>query len=336
MKIHLPVVSPALLLAVPFLAQFLFVQPLRAEVDLSGSWASTAMGDDILLLTDFTGIPYNEAGRERGLSYSQSQISIPERVCSFYTQTQLFGGPFGLKILKQAGKDGKTAAWVLAGWEDRSPMTIWIDGRPQASPSAPHDKTGFTTGHWEGDTLVSYTTHMKSGFIRRNGAPHSDQATMTIHYILHDDLLTLAAMLEDPVYLSEPLYWSRSFRRSRNNVELLDGPCVQGYEGVEEGVVPHYLPGKNPFTDEMAKAYHIPVYASLGGAETMYPEFRKKMKADFVIIEKCTRNCGGGRGGPPGGGPPGGGPPGGGPGGRGGPPGGGPPGAGPGRGGPGQ
>ena len=331
MKIHMPVVLPALLMAVSFVAQ-----PARAEVDLSGSWASTAMGDDILLLTDFTGIPYNEAGRERGLSYSQSQISIPERVCSFYTQTQLFGGPFGLKILKQAGKDGKTTAWVLAGWEDRSPMTIWLDGRPQASASAPHDKTGFTTGQWEGDTLVSYTTHMKSGFIRRNGAPHSDQATMTIHYILHDDLLTLAAMLEDSVYLSEPLYWSRTFRRSRNNVELLDGPCVQGYEGVEEGVVPHDLPGKNPFTDEMAKGYHIPVYASLGGAETMYPEFRKKMKADFIIIDKCTRNCGSRGGPPPGaggpGGGPGGGPPGGGAGGRGGPPGDRPPGAGPGAG----
>jgi hypothetical protein len=326
MKIHLPACLPVLLIA----ASTAFVAvPARAEVDLSGSWAGIAMGDDALLPADFTGIPYNEAGREKGLGYSQSQISMPERVCSFYTQTQLFGGPFGLKILKQAGNDGKTAAWVLAGWEDRAPMTIWVDGRPRASASAPHDKSGFTTGYWDGDTLVSYTTHMKTGFIRRNGAPHSDQATMTIHYLLHGDMLTLAAMLEDPVYLSEPLYWSRTFRRTQGEVVLLDGPCVQGYEGVEEGVVPHYLPGKNPFMDEMAKAYHIPVYASQGGAETMYPEFRKKMKADFVIIEKCTRNCGGGRGGPPGAGGPGGGPPGGapagaGPGGRGGPPGGGP------------
>jgi len=319
MKIHLPLALIAA--SMPFLAQ-----PALAEVDLAGSWSSVTMGDDILLLADFTGIPYNEAGREKGLSYSQSQISMPERVCSFYTQTQLFGGPFGLKILKQAGKDGKTAAWILAGWEDRAPMTIWVDGRPQASQYAPHDKTGYTTGHWEGDTLVSYTTHMKTGFIRRNGAPHSDQATLTIHYLLHDDLLTLAATLEDPVYLSEPLYWSRTFRKTRGNVELLDGPCVQGDEGVEEGVVPHYLPGKNPFIDEMNKDYHIPVIASQGGAATMYPEFRKKMKADFVIVEKCPRNCSGppgppagGRGGSPGGGPPGGGPPGAGPG-RGGPP----------------
>jgi hypothetical protein len=71
---------------------------------------------------------------------------------------------------------------------------------------------------------------------------------------------------------------------------------------VEEGVVPHYLPGQNPFIDEMNKAFHIPVVASQGGAETMYPEFRKKIKDGFVIIDKCTR-CGG-RGPGPGTGPP--------------------------------
>lgn len=305
MKIHLPL----MLLAASL--------PVLAQVDLSGSWASLSP-DVVLLLGDYTGIPYNEAGRAKALSYSQSQMSMPERVCLFYTQTQLFGGPFGIKISKQMGPDGKVVAWKLAGWEDRAPMTIWVDGRPQASKYAPHDRSGYTTGSWDGNVLVSYTTHMKSGFIRRNGAQHSDQATLTIHFLLHDDLLTLAAMLEDPVYLTEPLYWSRSFRRSRQNVEQLDGPCVQGDEGVPEGAVPHYLPGKNPFIDEMEKDYHVPVYASEGGAETMYPEFRKKMKDAFTIIEKCTRNCGG-RGGPGPGGPPGGGPPPGG--GRGGPPG---------------
>jgi hypothetical protein len=270
-----------------------------SPVDLSGSWASLNQ-DDVLLLADYTGIPYNQAGRAKALSYSQSQMSMPERVCLFYTQSQIFGGPFGLKISKEAGPDGKIVGWKLAGWEDRAPMTIWVDGRPQVSQYAPHDRTGYTTGRWDRNVLVSYTTHMKSGFIRRNGAPHSDQATLTIHFLQHDDLLTLAAMLEDPVYLSEPLYWSRSFRRSLNNVEQLDGPCVQGDEGVLEGAVPHYLPGKNPFIDEMEKSYHVPVYASEGGAETMYPEFRKKMKDEFVPVEKCTRNCGGRGGGPPG------------------------------------
>jgi hypothetical protein len=284
--------------AAAFAIAYALAVPAFGEVDLTGAWSSSTIGDDVLLLGDYTGFPYNAAGREKALSYSQSQISEPERVCLSYPQTQLFGGPFGLRISKETAPNGQILAWKIAEWEDRAPMTIWMDGRAEPPPFAPHERTGFTTGHWEGNVLVSRTTHMKTGFIRRNGAAHSDQAVLTIRFLRHDDLLTLAARLDDPIYLSEPLYWTRTFQFSRARVEQLEGPCVQGDEGVEEGVVPHFLPGQNPFLDEMNKAYHIPVIASQGGAETMYPEFRSKIKDGFTIVEQCTR-CNGGRGGPP-------------------------------------
>ena len=50
---------------------------------------------------------------------------------------------------------------------------------------------------------------------------------------------------------------------------------------------------KTPFIDELTKLYGIPPEATLGGAETMYPEFRKKIKDKFVMPAKCTLNCGG-------------------------------------------
>jgi hypothetical protein len=48
--------------------------------------------------------------------------------------------------------------------------------------------------------------------------------------------------------------------------------------GRPKGAVPNYLPGENPFVHEYADKYHIPVEAALGGAETMYPEYRLKLK----------------------------------------------------------
>jgi hypothetical protein len=69
-------------------------------------------------------------------------------------------------------------------------------------------------------------------------------------------------------------------------------PCITGDEGVESGRVPHYLPGKNPLVDEMTKVYGIPQEAAMGGAETMYPEYRDKIKDKFVLPGKCTKNCG--------------------------------------------
>jgi hypothetical protein len=49
--------------------------------------------------------------------------------------------------------------------------------------------------------------------------------------------------------------------------------------GQKQGYVPHYLPGKSPFQGEFAKKYGIPVEATRGGAETMFPEYLEKMKS---------------------------------------------------------
>jgi hypothetical protein len=42
--------------------------------------------------------------------------------------------------------------------------------------------------------------------------------------------------------------------------------------------VPHFLPGKNPYVEELTKAYGVPSDAALGRAETLYPEYRRKMR----------------------------------------------------------
>jgi len=184
---------------------------------------------------------------------------MPERICWFQTQWHIAAGPFSLKIWSENDPlTGKINAWVLGGWETRAPMTIWMDGRPHPSKNAPHDQTGFTTGSWNGDVLTAYTTHIKTGYMRRNGAPSSDQATITITFMRHGDMLTLALVMEDPVYLTEPYILTRSYMSTPTPVAVAGPPCIVGYEGVESGRVPHYLPGKNPFIDEMDKIYHIP------------------------------------------------------------------------------
>jgi hypothetical protein len=42
--------------------------------------------------------------------------------------------------------------------------------------------------------------------------------------------------------------------------------------------VPHYLPGTNPFATEFAQRHRIPVEATRGGAETMYPDYVEKLR----------------------------------------------------------
>ena len=100
-------------------------------------------------------------------------------------------------------------------------------------------------------------------------------------------MLTVLEIIEDPVYLTEPEMISKSFQPDPNPMSPVGPPCVAGYEGVPEGKVPHYLPGTNPSIDELTKLYGIPREATLGGAETMYPEYEED-RDRFVRPEKCA------------------------------------------------
>ena len=272
--------------------------PVWAQTELAGSWAARNHEDALErgggpYAVDYAGLPLNEDGRAKALSYSTSQLSMIERQCGMWPPFYLVMGPFGMKIWNDADPvTGTTIALKIGAWEDKALQTIWMDGRPHPSKNAPHERGGFTTGTWEGTTLVAYTTHIKAGSIRRNGAPNSDEATITAHFIRHGDLLTVLEVIDDPIYLSEPEIISKNFQPDPNPMSPVGPPCVAGYEGVGEGKVPHYLPGANPSIDELTTFYGIPRGATLGGAETMYPEYRKKIKDAFVRPEKCTQNCG--------------------------------------------
>src|SRR5207248_4214540 len=68
---------------------------------------------------------------------------------------------------------------------------------PHPPAYAPHTFPGFSTGKYEGNILTVTTTHLKRGWIRANGAPQSDAATVTEHIIRHGDIVTVFAVVDD-------------------------------------------------------------------------------------------------------------------------------------------
>ena len=290
--------SASRLLAVVVLA-VLATTPAFAQVELAGTWVARNHEDALErgpgpYAVDYTGLPLNEEGRARALAYSANQMSMIERQCALYSQAYLALGPFGLTIWNETHPvTGDTVAIVIGAWEDRAPLTIWMDGRPHPSANAARTRSGFTTGEWQGETLVTRTTHMKTNQLRRNGAPVSDEAELTMHFLRHGNLLTVLSTLEDPIYLTEPYVLSKTYELGTAPGRPMGPPCQPGYEGVAAGRVPHFLPGQNPFIAELTMLYGIPRQAILGGAATMYPEFRKRIKGEFVRPEQCRRNCGG-------------------------------------------
>jgi hypothetical protein len=257
--------------------------PAFAQIDLSGIWApimhedsvERAAGPDI---GDFLGLPINEAGRARAEAWDASILTLEEHTCKPHPSTYGFRGVGNLRITLnydpssfQVTKIDTHIQWM----EQR--REIWMDGRPHPPEFAPHTWQGFSTANWEGNVLVVETSHLKAGWIRRNGVALSDRAHMTERFFRHGDLLTHTYIIEDPVYLTEPFVRTNGFRRT-NAVAMEPYPCQPAVE-VERppGEVPHYLPGQNPYLTEFAKKYNLPVEATRGGAETALPDFRKKM-----------------------------------------------------------
>jgi hypothetical protein len=267
-----------------------------AQAELSGSW-NPRNTEDVSrdsYPVDYLGLPLNTEGRTKALSYNEGQLAMVERQCEGWPAVYFVQGPFGLKIWADTDPvKGSMVSLTIGAWEDRAPITIWMDGRPHPSKYAEHTRGGFTTGRWDGDTLVAETTHMKAGFLRKNGPPMSDQATMTSRFWRHGDILTVLAVVDDPIYLAEPHIVTKSFGLSTTPMLPVGPPCVTTFEGKRPGEpVPHFVPEKNPFIDELTKLYNLPRAAVLGEAETLYPEYRKKIKGTYVPREPCKTDCG--------------------------------------------
>jgi hypothetical protein len=293
-------------LASLIVAVTLLAVPVLAQIDLSGSWRRPGQTDNSYSQepVDLMGMPVSADGRAKALSYDIASLSATERQCQMYTPFYAFTGPFGLQISNEPDPiTQKLVAWKIAGWIDRDATTIYMDGRPRPSKYALHSHGGFTLGEWEGEALTAITTHFKLGDMKRHRGMSSDQATLTYRFYRHGDVLAVLGILEDPVYLAEPFVLTESFRLDQATALFPLTAC----EPIEElptlhenpGLVPHYLPGKNPFVNEVTQKRGIPLEAVLGGPETMYPEFRKKIKDKYVMPPPCKQGCGGPPAAPP-------------------------------------
>lgn len=275
------------------------VSSASAQVDISGTWA-VRMHEDWMDRWpgpdpgDFSGLPLNADARAQAQSYSPSQLSMPERQCLYYPQTYRVVGPFGPRIWPEFSADGGILAWRMNGAVDMTPRTIWMDGRPHPPKNAVHTHEGFSTGVWQGRTLVVTTTHMKEGPLRRNGVFHSDRAVMTEFIIRHDDMLTLTAIIDDPATLDEPHVVSRTFVNDPSlQAPIVGNPCTPIIEapGLDAGATPHYLPGQNPFIADAMKRYNLPREVVEGGGQTLYPEFRERLRQNYTRPPACGRYC---------------------------------------------
>jgi len=262
--------------------------PAGAQISLVGDWSSRVHEDSTRndpRIGEFGGIPLTPQALAHADAWDESRLTVIERQCVPNGAAWAFRGPAQIRIWEE--KDPTTQDVVaiktfIATFSQT--RTIWMDGRPHPGKYAPHTWQGFSTGTWRGNMLEVKTTHLKRFFHRRNGLPQSDQAVLTEYFIRHgNNYLTHVTMVEDPVYLTEPLVQSQNFVLVANVTPATYQTwtvCLAQEEipGRPRGYVPHYLPGTNPYVREYSTRFRLPFEATRAGAEAMYPEYQDRLR----------------------------------------------------------
>ena len=271
-----------MLVSVPALAQ-----PARPQTppDIAAEWRLENQEEDTAgqpPLGDYLGIPFNDAGRQRADTTAESLWGTPEYQCRPHSAPHQWRGLGGARILKEQDPLTREVKAYHVQFMRSLDRPIFMDGRPHPPAHAAHTWAGFSTARWDGDALTVFTTHLKAGWLQRNGVAHSDQATMTERFIRHGNILTVVSIVDDPIYLEEPFIRTTNWVLNPGmEIRRTQFDVVDEVAGRQKGDVPHYLPespGALQKLKEFATHVGLPPAAARGGAATTYPEYQWTMQ----------------------------------------------------------
>jgi hypothetical protein len=81
-----------------------------------------------------------------------------------------------------------------------------------------------------GGTLKVTTTHLKAGYLRKNGVPYSDNTNLVEYYDMvkeanGDQLLVVTSVITDPMYLRESFIISNHFKKQPSEAGWKPSEC---------------------------------------------------------------------------------------------------------------
>jgi hypothetical protein len=130
-------------------------------------------------------------------------------------------------------------------WQDADTLRIDTDAgtqtrllhfgsRPAASSPSTRSWQGESAATWEpapdGGSLRVVTTNLRSGYLRKNGVPYSERATVTENFDIaplagNGKLLLVTTTVDDPEYLTGPYIVSPHFKKEPDGSKWDPTPC---------------------------------------------------------------------------------------------------------------
>jgi hypothetical protein len=219
-----------------------------AVIDMTGYWVAIINEDwRWRMLTpakgDYSSLPLNSVGRRVADSWDPAKDKAEGNECRAYGAGNIMRIPERLHIFW--ADDNTLEMDTDAGMQKRLfhfDGTKWQGGQPQWQ--------GDSVARWEkqvqfagdaayggpspgkGGDLEVITTHMRPGYLRKNGVPYSESAVLSEYFnVFYPEgpqgtvYLTVTSGVDDPKYLSETLVTSGQFRREADGSKWDPTPC---------------------------------------------------------------------------------------------------------------
>ena len=231
--------TAAILLGLPLCAQPPAGAPLAkaaAPIDLTGYWVSIITEDWRYRMVmpaagDYQGVPMTAAALKAAREWDPAKTGDP---CKAYGAPALLRVPERLHIT----------------WQDDQTMRMDTDAGKQTrifhfgdwkAPGGPHTLQGDSTAQWEfhraqgpgtppNGSLKVATENLKAGYLRKNGVPYSENATLAEYFDLVKEtsgslLMVATIVVTDPLYLREPFIISSHFRKQTSDAGWNPSEC---------------------------------------------------------------------------------------------------------------
>jgi len=208
----------------------------RAAVDLTGYWVSYVTENwRYRMVTPAKGeyrrIPSSRAALPLINAWDPAADERAGNQCKSYGAGNIMSVPGRLHIT----------------WQDADTLRIETDAGTQTrlfhfSPRAAGSQAmrswqGESTATWEpapgpdgGGSLRVVTSNLRAGYLRKNGVPYGERATVTEHFDVaplaeNGRLLLVTTIVEDPEYLTGPYVVSPHFKKEPDGSRWDPTPC---------------------------------------------------------------------------------------------------------------
>jgi hypothetical protein len=206
-------------------------------MDLTGYWVSIVTEDwRYRMLTpakgDYASVPLNAEGRKVADTWDPAKDEASGNQCKSYGAAALMRVPGRLhvswaddntlKIETDAGTQTRLLHFGAAQPPDGAPTWQGSSAALWDVPPAGRGMGGggatVRPGQPRAGTLKVVTTHMRSGYLRKNGVPYSDNATLTEYFDRTnepngDSWLIVTTIVNDPQYLQQEFVTSTHFKK---------------------------------------------------------------------------------------------------------------------------